>query len=108
MKQMPSNTDILVNGYTDNIPPQKDSAYKDNWQLSTARALSVVKELMSNGVQGNRLGAVGYGQYRPIASNNTEDGRKKNRRVTISFMTKKSTSKTQQQDILDKGQKKNP
>ncbi|MDX1808474.1 MAG: OmpA family protein [Sulfurospirillaceae bacterium] len=107
MKEMPKSTDILVNGYTDNIAPSKDSAYKDNWQLSAARALSVVKVLMQDGIDGNRLGVVGYGQYRPIASNTTEEGRKKNRRVTISFMAKKSTKKTQQKDVLDRNRSKN-
>ncbi|WP_345993954.1 OmpA family protein [Sulfurimonas sp. HSL-1716] len=102
IKQMPSNVDVLVNGYTDNIVPAKDSVYKDNWQLSSARALSVVKELVKDGVSGDRLGAVGYGEYRPVATNDTSEGRDKNRRVTISFMAKQpKNTNVQKQDILD-------
>ncbi|MDD2358566.1 MAG: OmpA family protein [Thiovulaceae bacterium] len=91
-KQLPPNTDILVNGYTDDLPPTAGSQFKDNWQLSSARALSVVQELMKDGINGNKLGAVGYGQYRPLSPNDSEDNRQKNRRVTISFVAKQDAA----------------
>ena len=102
-KQLPANTDILVNGYTDDIPQTPGSQYKDNWQLSSARALSVVKELMKDGISGDKLGAVGYGQYRPLTTNDSEENRQKNRRVTISFVAKQDGTTPQdiKKDILD-------
>ncbi len=100
--QMPKNINILVNGYTDNTPPTRGSVYKNNWQLSSARAVSVVQVLQKDGVFGGRLAAVGYGKYNPIASNKTASGRAKNRRVTISFMASKIQTSTQTKNILDK------
>jgi chemotaxis protein MotB len=100
--KMPPNVEIMVNGYTDNEAPAASSPYKNNWQLSSARALSVVSILMQDGVPGKRLAAVAYGQYRPIATNTTPQGREKNRRVTISFMAKNADSKEEKRNILDK------
>lgn len=72
--------DILVSGHTDNIPINNDD-FQSNWDLSVARALSVVKALIELGISENALGAVGYGEFRPIESNDTVEGRQKNRRV---------------------------
>ena len=102
-KNLPDKTDILVNGYTDDTPPSNASNFKDNWQLSSARAQSVVKELMKDGISGNKLGAVGYGEFRPLSPNNTTENREKNRRVTISFVSKQDSTTPQavQKSILD-------
>ena len=102
-KNLPEHTDIMVNGYTDDTPPSNSSNYRDNWQLSSARAQSVVKELMKDGVSGNKLAAVGYGEYRPLSPNNTAENRDKNRRVTISFVAKQDSISQQsvQKSILD-------
>jgi chemotaxis protein MotB len=102
-KNLPENTDIMVNGYTDDTPPSNASNFKDNWQLSSARAQSVVKELMKDGISGNKLAAVGYGEYRPLSANNTTENREKNRRVTISFVSKQDSVSPQsvQKSILD-------
>lgn len=74
---------VRVEGYTDNIPTSDDSEYPSNWELSAARAASVVKTLITYGVHPSRLAAIGYGQYQPIATNKTARGRKKNRRVLL-------------------------
>ncbi|PIQ87934.1 MAG: hypothetical protein COV73_01520 [Candidatus Omnitrophica bacterium CG11_big_fil_rev_8_21_14_0_20_43_6] len=72
-----------MEGHTDNVPISK-SGWKSNWELSTARALSVLHYLAGEqGVSPERLSAIGYGEYRPLASNETADGRKQNRRVEI-------------------------
>ena len=73
---------IGVEGHTDN-EPIKHSGWKSNWHLSSARALSVLQHLESQGVNSDRLSAIGYGEYRPVASNDTKEGKQKNRRVEI-------------------------
>jgi chemotaxis protein MotB len=73
---------IQVEGFTDNLPIST-IAFPSNWELSAARAASVVHVFMRQGVQGERMAAIGYGQYRPVASNATPEGRNKNRRVAV-------------------------
>lgn len=74
---------VGIEGHTDNVPIQR-SGWKSNWELSSARALSVLHFLISQqGVSPERLSATGYGEYRPVATNNTPEGRQKNRRVEI-------------------------
>ena len=73
---------IGIEGHTDNQPIAK-SGWKDNWELSLARARSVLTTLVAHGVAPNRIAATGYGEYRPISSNDTAKGRAKNRRVEI-------------------------
>ena len=75
--------EIIVSGHTDNIPI-KHSGYKSNWELSTARATEVLHSLVDNGgLNPENLAATGYGKYRPVVSNDTEEGRRQNRRVEI-------------------------
>lgn len=73
-----------VAGNTDNVPIQT-ALFPSNWELSTARAVAVVKLLISQGVDPRALSAAGYGEYDPIASNDTPDGRAKNRRIEITL-----------------------
>lgn len=73
---------IQVEGFTDNVPISTP-VYPSNWELSAARAASVVHVLMKSGVRAERMAAVGYGEYRPIADNSTEEGRNRNRRVLL-------------------------
>jgi chemotaxis protein MotB len=73
---------IAVEGNTDDVPVHS-SAFPSNWELSTARASTVVRFLIAGGVQAGRLSAVGYASLRPIASNATPEGRALNRRVEI-------------------------
>ena len=73
---------IQIEGHTDNEPVQIHKyRYKDNWALSTARALAILSELEKNGVSSSRLTAAGKGDTQPIASNETKEGREKNRRT---------------------------
>lgn len=74
--------DILVIGHTDNAPIKK-SGWKDNYQLSTERALAVVRFLKDHGVSASRLIAAGCGENRPRVSNNSKSNRAANRRVEI-------------------------
>lgn len=77
---------INVEGYTDNVPIST-GIYPSNWDLSSARATSVVKELEKNNIPSTRLSAVGYGEFHPIADNKDEEGRFKNRRVVLVLMS---------------------
>lgn len=79
---------VQVEGFTDNIPINS-AKYPTNWELSTARASAIVKHLAANGVAPERLSAVGYGEYQPIAPNNSEQGRAQNRRVAIMIAKRK-------------------
>ena len=74
---------IRVEGHTDNVPIHT-GRFKSNWELSTARATEVVALLVEHhGFDPRLVSAAGYSEYRPIASNDTEDGRKTNRRVDL-------------------------
>jgi chemotaxis protein MotB len=76
------NRQVQIIGHTDNVPIR--NRYASNWELSTARATAAVRFLCdSGGVDPRRLGAVGYGEFRPIADNSTEDGRAHNRRIAV-------------------------
>ncbi len=74
---------ILVEGHTDSVPLHGRGGY-DNWNLSADRALAVLKLLVDGyGIEPQRLAATGYGEFRPRASNETEEGKAKNRRVEL-------------------------
>jgi len=74
---------VGIEGHTDNVPI-KLSGWKSNWELSTTRALSVLHYLVENkGVYPERVSAIGYGEYRPVSANSTNEGRQLNRRVEI-------------------------
>ncbi len=79
---------VQVEGFTDNIPINS-AKYPTNWELSSARASAIVKYLASKGVAPERLSAVGYGEYQPVASNETDVGRAQNRRVAIMVAKRK-------------------
>ncbi|MEW6101639.1 MAG: OmpA family protein, partial [Candidatus Omnitrophota bacterium] len=81
-ENVPENS-VGIEGYTDN-QPIKYSGWKSNWELSSARALSVLHYLADEkGVSGERLSAIGYGEYRPVSTNDSAEGRQSNRRVEI-------------------------
>jgi len=82
LKQKYSNKQIDVVGHTD-LDPIKKSKWKDNWELSAQRALSVVRYLVAHGIAKDKVRAVGYGAGRPVASNATASGKARNRRVEI-------------------------
>jgi chemotaxis protein MotB len=75
--------EVLIEGNTDNVPISKPNI-RNNWDLSALRASSVVQALQNNyGVDPKRLTAGGRGEYNPLASNDTEEGRRLNRRTQI-------------------------
>ncbi len=76
---------IQIEGHTDNVPV-RGGRYKSNWELSMARAYSVLVFLEKQGIAPQRLSAIGYGKYHPIADNNTAEGRAKNRRIEIDLL----------------------
>ena len=81
---------ISVQGYTDSEPigPALRGRYPTNWDLSAARAVDVVRYLQSQGVDPANLVAAGYSQYQPVATNDTAQGRAKNRRIDIVLRVK--------------------
>jgi chemotaxis protein MotB len=82
----PTENAIQVEGYSDNSPI-RTSAYPSNWELSSARASSVVRLFVASGVGADRLVAMGYGENRAVDSNDTAEGRARNRRVTIMILS---------------------
>lgn len=73
---------IRVEGHTDSVPIS-NSQYRSNWELSTARASSVLTHLIDNGIPPEKLSAAGYSGFQPVADNATAEGRAQNRRVDI-------------------------
>lgn len=73
---------VQVEGHTDNLPIATNQ-FPSNWELSSARAGSVVRFFIDHEIPPNRLSAAGYSEYRPVASNLTVEGRARNRRVTL-------------------------
>jgi chemotaxis protein MotB len=79
VKSLPNK--VTVEGHTDNVP--MTGKFTSNWELSTARATTVVRALIADGLPARRVSAAGYADQRPISSNNTASGRARNRRVAI-------------------------
>ncbi len=73
---------LRIDGHTDNVPIQT-APFPSNWELSTARAISVVRHLIDNGVPAKRLVAAGFGEFQPLEPGNTIDARRKNRRIEL-------------------------
>jgi chemotaxis protein MotB len=81
-----ANKNIQIEGHTDNVPisPALAGTFATNWELSAARAMTVLHVLQNEvGISGERLAAIGYGEYQPVASNATAAGRAQNRRIQI-------------------------
>ncbi|MDZ7804186.1 flagellar motor protein MotD [Thiohalophilus sp.] len=87
LRDVPNHID--VEGHTDN-QPINTLAYPSNWELSAARAASVVHLFTQSGVEPQRLSAIGYGEHRPIADNDAVEGRQRNRRVTVVILADKN------------------
>ena len=77
---------INIEGHTDDVPIDTIE-FPSNWDLSSARATTVVREFVKNGISAKRLSAVGYGEFHPVADNNNDEGRNKNRRVVLVLMS---------------------
>lgn len=86
---MSSNTDIdmMVEGHTDNVPIKR-GRFSDNWDLSTARATSIVRILQTAGLRPERVTAAGRSEFVPISSNDTAEGKQRNRRTEIILIPK--------------------
>lgn len=83
------DTDIVIEGHTDNVPQTNTVKFKNNLWLSSARAMTVLEYLTNvEHMDPKRISASGKGEYEPIASNKTPEGRQKNRRVEIKIFTK--------------------
>lgn len=74
-----------IAGHTDNVPI-KSKKFPSNWELSSARAVTVVKFLQENGVNPNNISAAGYAEYRPSETNDTKEGQAANRRIEITLL----------------------
>lgn len=81
--------DIIVEGHTDNVPI-RSKKYRSNWELSAARAFSVIESLSRSGVPAKRMAAWGFGENRPLGSNGDDVGRAKNRRIEIVLIKKET------------------
>lgn len=92
-EKLPSRS-VGVEGHTDNVPIVH-SGWKSNWELSTARATSVLHFLIDKcAISPQKLSAIGYGEYRPVDTNDTKPGRARNRRVEIVILPKEVTKKS--------------
>lgn len=79
----PFGNQISFEGHTDNIP-MRSATFQSNWELSTARATNLAHHLMDrHSLSPDKIAVTGYGEFRPVADNSTEEGRKQNRRVDI-------------------------
>ncbi|MGH8352621.1 MAG: flagellar motor protein MotD [Pseudomonas sp.] len=78
----PYENPVHVEGFTDNLPIST-AQFPSNWELSTARAASIVRMLAMDGVSPGRLASVGYGEFQPVADNASAEGRARNRRVVL-------------------------
>ena len=74
---------LRVDGHTDNVPLSGGGRFRDNWELSTARATAVVKYLIAQGVPANRLVAAGFGEFQPLEEGETPEARARNRRIEL-------------------------
>lgn len=84
---------VRVEGHTDNVPVGKSSTYKDNWELSAARAITVSRFLQEQGVDPSILSAEARSEYAPVSSNKSSSGRARNRRIEIYLVPKPIGSK---------------
>jgi len=102
VQQLPDDLHINARGHTDIEPPSQNSPFRDNWELSSARAVSVIKELLQNNINPERVIASGKAEFEPLASNATVEGRAQNRRVDLHFISLNEGNKQDaQQSILD-------
>jgi len=84
---------VRIEGHTDNVPIH-NSLFSSNWELSTSRATEVVRQLITQyQFAPELLSAAGYAQYHPVASNDTEEGRAKNRRVDVVVVSERSPAR---------------
>lgn len=104
---------VHVEGFTDDVPIST-AAFPSNWELSAGRASSVLRMLVDSGLDPTRMAAIGFGEYRPIADNDTAEGRRQNRRVAIVVLADQrprmhgAQAPQQLHDDLDRGPASDP
>jgi chemotaxis protein MotB len=96
-----ADNQVQVEGFTDNVPIDT-VAFPSNWELSAARAASVVHLFARENINPRRLSAVGYGEFKAIASNDTASGRRQNRRIKIIVLSDAIARRTNRSEQLDK------
>jgi len=102
-ENVPTN-DIGIEGHTDN-QPIKFSGWKSNWELSSERALSVLHYLVDEkGISPERVSAIGYGEFRPVTSNDAKGGRQLNRRVEVVILPQVAKAKEKKSHRLSEPQ----
>lgn len=101
ISMLPKNVDVVVKGYTDNTPVPNGSKFQDNLELSSARANAVIRVLIKNGIARDRLSSAGYGDTKPVASNDTQEGREKNGRVEFTMRISGPDNSAKKESILD-------
>ena len=74
---------LRVDGHTDNIPLSGTGRIRDNWELSSTRAMSVVRFFIQEGIPAERLVAAGFGEFHPLAEGDTDEARARNRRIEL-------------------------
>jgi chemotaxis protein MotB len=84
LKDLPNP--IQIEGHTDDVPVSEESRYGSNWQLSMARAFSVIESFLEAGVDPKRLSGTGYSEFQPVVPNANEDNRARNRRIEIAVI----------------------
>ena len=99
----PFPNSIRVEGHTDNVPI-RTVAFFSNWELSAARAASVVRVLASHGVEPGRLAVIGFGEQRPAQSNDTPAGRNANRRVVVVILSTEIARRSDPAGVADPAQ----
>lgn len=103
IRKLSNDIELFVIGNSDNVPLRGSARYQDNWHLSVARSISVVKELERSGVRSSRLAVAGDGDNNPIATNATSEGRAQNRRVDLYFYSIKGDGAKEVREQLSKG-----
>lgn len=100
LEKIPQN--VLISGHTDNVPIST-AQYPSNWELSSARAINLMKYMLDANQEINpaRMSAIGFGEYRPVESNDTEEGRSKNRRVEILVQRSYSQGKKVESSLIN-------
>jgi len=97
-----SVAEVEVQGHTDNVPINESSGYKSNWYLGAARAVAVVEFLQLNAeIDANQFKATSFGEYRPVSTNLTREGRRANRRVEVYLRQKDMVGEILREEIFD-------
>lgn len=96
-------SDVRVEGHTDNVQLSGESKYKDNWELSTARASNVVAFILEQGMtSAEKVSVAGYAEYKPVAENDTDENKAKNRRVDIILISDFSEAEKKAEEAMAK------